>query len=100
MNVNLWAQELAGTRAGTGVGALLAWLITHVYSRRAVRDMARQRDQVQRYNRVLTALFHAWEEQGLVELARDPQGEITGGRVRSQGAPKAVLAGTDSPARP
>ena len=102
MNVNLWAQELAGTLAGTVVGALLAWLITHVYSRRAVRDMSRQRDQVQRYNRVLTALFHTWEEQGLVELARDPQGEITGGRVRSQGTSKAVLtaaAGADSPAR-
>lgn len=94
MNVNLWVQQLGGTLAGTVVGALLAWLITHVYARKATRDMARKRDQLQRYNRVLTTLFHTWEEQGLVELARDSEGEITGGRVmRPQSASKAVTGG-------
>lgn len=90
----LWIQELAGTLSGTVVGALLAWLIAHVYARKAARDLARQRDQAQRYNRVLTALFRAWEEQGLVELARDPKGEITGGRViRSQSGAQALAGG-------
>ncbi len=87
MNPNLlWIQELAGTLAGTVVGALLAWLITHIYAHRATREMARQRDELERYNRVLTALFHAWEEQGLVELSRDHDGQITGGRIHPPGA--------------
>lgn len=85
MTVNLWVQNLAGTLAGTVVGALLAWLITHIYAHKATRDMARQRDELERYNRVLTVLFHTWEEQGLVELSRDPKGEITAGRIRPQG---------------
>lgn len=104
MNANLlWIQELAGTLAGTIVGALLAWLITHVYARKATKDMARERDRLQRYNRVLTALFHAWEEEGLVELARDPKGDITNGRiVRPQRMAPAVLGentGADPPPR-
>ena len=82
MNTDLlWIEELASTLSGIVVGALLAWLITHVYARKAVRDMARQRDQAQWYNRVLTALFRRWEEQGLVELSRDSKGELTDGRV-------------------
>lgn len=95
MNTDLvWIQELAATLAGTVVGALLAWLITHVYAHRATRAMARQRDELERYNRVLTALFQTWEEEGLVELARDPKGEITGGRVRAHGASTAVVGGS------
>lgn len=95
MNGNLlWIQELAGTLAGTVVGALLAWLITHVYARKALRDMTRERDRLERYNRVLTALFRTWEEQGLVELARDPKGEITGGRIVRPHSGTPAVAGT------
>jgi len=96
MNANLlWIHELASTLAGTVVGALLAWLITHVYARKALRDMTRQRDRLERYNRVLTALFKTWEDQGHVELARDPKGEITGGRVvQPPGSAPAAAAGT------
>lgn len=95
MNANLlWIQELAATLAGTVVGALLAWLITHVYARKALRDMTRERDRLERYNRVLTALFRSWEEQGHVELARDPKGEITGGRVLRPQSAVPTVAGS------
>lgn len=86
MTMSLWAQQIGGTLAGVVVGGLLAWLISHVYAHRATRNMARQRDELARYNRVLTALFHTWEEQGLVELSRDSAGEITGGRIRPSAA--------------
>ena len=101
MNTDLlWIQELAGTLSGTVVGALLAWLIAHVYARKAARDVTRQRDQAERYNRVLTALFRTWEEQGLVELARDPKGEITGGRVIPPQSSTQAVAGRPAGTRP
>lgn len=73
---------LVSTLAGTVLGALIAWLLTHLYARLAVRDLRKQREQLERYNRTLTTFLKAWEEQGHVELSRNDRGEITGGRLR------------------
>ncbi len=99
MNANLlWIQELGGTLAGTVVGALIAWLIAHVYARKSARDLMRQRDRLERYNQVLTTLFRTWEEQGLIELTRDPKGEVIGGRViRAHDTAPAVSGGKPGP---
>jgi hypothetical protein len=73
---------LVSTLAGTVLGALIAWLLTHVYARLAVRDLRKQREQLERQTRTLTTFLKAWEEQGSVELLRNDRGEITGGRLR------------------
>lgn len=72
---------LVSTLAGTVLGALIAWLLTHLYARLALRDLRKQRDQFERYSRTLTNLLKSWEEHGQVELTRDTRGEITGGRI-------------------
>ena len=72
---------LLSTLAGTVLGALIAWLLTHLYARLALREVRKQRDQLERYNRTLTVLLKGWEDQGQVELSRNARGEISGGRV-------------------
>ena len=72
---------LVCTLSGTLLGALIAWLLTHVYARQALREARRQREAAERYTRTLTALLKNWENQGRVELSRDEHGEITGGQI-------------------
>jgi hypothetical protein len=73
--MDVWVPNLASA----GIGALLGWAITHAYYRRANRN-------AERYLRMLTTLLLAGEEQGHYELARNENGEVTGGRViRGQG---------------
>lgn len=81
---------LLSTLAGTVLGALIAWLLTHLYARLALRDMRRQRDQLERYNRTLATLLKSWEDQGHLELSRNARGEITGGRLVPAVGPPAL----------
>ena len=97
--MNQVLPTLVSTLAGTVLGALIAWLLTHLYARLALRDLRRQRDQVERYNRTLTTLLKAWEDQGHVELSRNARGEITSGRLTSPGAP-ALTNQSDSSGAP
>ncbi|MHB1870923.1 MAG: LapA family protein [Steroidobacteraceae bacterium] len=87
---------LVCTLAGTVLGALIAWLLTHLYARLALRELRKQRDQLERYNRSLSTLLKSWEDQGQVELARNAREEITDGRVLPTGAtdPSASGSGT------
>lgn len=86
---------LVSTLAGTVLGALIAWLLTHVYARLALRELRKQRDQLERYNRSLSTLLKSWEDQGQVELTRNAREEITGGRLLPTGAgPSASGPGT------
>ena len=87
---------LVSTLAGTVLGALIAWLLTHVYARLAVRDVRKQREQLERYNRTLTTFLKTWEEQGHVELLRNDRGEITGGRLRLPSGPAALADQSDA----
>lgn len=86
---------LLSTLAGTVLGALIAWLLTHLYARLALREMRKQRDQFERYNRTLTMLFKGWEDQGHVELSRNARGEVSGGRVLGGGS-GALVESTES----
>lgn len=72
---------LVATLAGTVVGALIAWLLTHLYARLALREMRKKLEQFERYNSTLTNLLKSWEDRGQIELSRNARGEITGGRV-------------------
>jgi uncharacterized membrane protein YccC len=72
---------LLSTLAGTVLGALIAWLLTHLYARLALREVRKQRDQLERYNRTLTMLLKGWEDHGQVELSRNARGEVSGGRI-------------------
>lgn len=74
---------LLSTLAGTVLGALIAWLLMHLYARLSLREMRKQRDHLERYNRTLTQLLKSWEDQGHVELSRDARTDISGGRVLS-----------------
>ena len=87
---------LVSTLAGTVLGALIARLLTHVYARLALRELRKQRDQLERYNRSLSTLLKSWEDQGQVELTRNAREEITGGRLLPTGAtgPSASGPGT------
>ena len=86
---------LVCTLSGTLLGALIAWLLTHVYARQALRELRRQHDEADRYGRTLTTLLKNWENQGRVELSRDERGEITGGHVVLAGAAPAVAPRKD-----
>ncbi len=81
---------LVSTLAGTVVGALIAWLLTHLYARLALREVRKQRDQMERYNKTLTTLLTGWEDQRQVELSRNARGEIAGGRVVPPGGAPAL----------
>ncbi len=72
---------LVCTLSGTLLGALIAWLLTHVYARQALREARRQHEAAERYTRMLTTLLKNWENQGRVELSRDEHGVITGGQI-------------------
>ncbi len=72
---------LVCTLSGTLLGALIAWLLTHVYARQALREARRQREAAERYTRALTTLLINWENQGRVELSHDEHGAITGGQI-------------------
>ena len=76
---------LVCTLSGTLLGALIAWLLTHVYARQALREARRQREAAERYTRTLTTLLKSWENQGRVELSRDEHGVITGGQILLEG---------------
>lgn len=78
---------LVSTLSGTVLGALIAWLLTHLYARLALREVRKQREQSERYNRSLTMLLKSWEDQGQVELSRNARGEISGGRILAGAAP-------------
>jgi uncharacterized membrane protein YccC len=73
---------LVCTLAGTLLGALIAWILTHIYARQALRDARRQREAAERLSRTLTDLLTTWENQGHIELTRDAHGVITGGGIR------------------
>lgn len=91
---------VVSTLAGTVLGALIAWLLTHLYARLALRDVRKQRDQMERYNRTLTTLLKNWEDQGQVELSRNARGEIAGGRVVPSGGAPALTDRSESGASP
>ena len=76
---------LVCTLSGTLLGALIAWLLTHVYARQALREARREREAAERYTRSLITLLKNWENQGRVELSRDEDGEITGGQIQLEG---------------
>lgn len=87
---------LVSTLAGTVLGALIAWLLTHLYARMALRDLRKQREQLERYNGTLTTLLKSWEDHGQVELLRDERGAIKSGRIVASGGAGAV-AGQPQP---
>jgi hypothetical protein len=76
---------LVCTLSGTLLGALIAWLLTHVYARQALREARREREAAQHYTRSLITLLKNWENQGRVVLSRDEHGEITGGQIVLEG---------------
>ena len=90
---------LVSTLAGTVLGALIAWLLTHLYARLALRELRKQRDQLERYNRSLSALLKSWEDHGQVELARNAREEITGGRVLPTGTTEPSPSGSGTALR-
>jgi hypothetical protein len=77
------------------VGAVLGGVIALYFARVAARDTQRQLELAQQQltiavqqtqvselqSRMMRTLLVTAEEQGLVKLARDAKGEITGGRV-------------------
>lgn len=81
---------LVCTLSGTLLGAFIAWLLTHVYARQALRQARRQGEAAERSTRALTTLLNDWESQGRVELARDEHGVITGGQIRLEGGTAAA----------
>jgi hypothetical protein len=56
------------------LGSLIGWGVSAYYAREADKDTQRQ-------ERMLTTLLLTAEQQGVVKLARDAKGGITGGRV-------------------
>ncbi len=90
---------LVSTLAGTVLGALIAWLLTHLYARLALRELRKQREQLERYNRTLIQLLKAWEDQGQVELSRNARDENTSGRLVPTGTAVTVREPSD-PATP
>ncbi len=87
---------LVSTLAGTVLGALIAWLLTHLYARLALREQRKAREQLERYNRTLTQLLKAWEDQGQVELSRNTRDEITSGRIVPIGSASGLPATSDT----
>jgi hypothetical protein len=67
---NTWFQNSVFTL----LGILAGWGISVYFAHDAAKDTERQ-------TRMLTTLLETAEQNGLVKLARDAKGEITGGRV-------------------
>jgi hypothetical protein len=92
------------------VGAFAALAVSVYYAREASRDAQRQITMLERQNRMLQTLLITMEEDkgGALELARDKDGNITGGRVIplqaaavvSSSAVGNLTAALASPARP
>jgi gas vesicle protein len=71
---NSWFQGTVFLLAGAAIGGVVGWATSAYFARESDRD-------TQRELRMMTTLLLTAEEQGLVKLARDAKGEITGGRI-------------------
>jgi hypothetical protein len=71
---NSWFQGTVFLLAGAAVGGVVGWETSAYFARESDRD-------TQRELRMMTTLLLTAEQQGLVKLARDAKGDITGGRV-------------------
>jgi hypothetical protein len=78
---NTWAQGTIFAVAGIVAEGLLGWGTSAYFAREAAKDTDEQLRIAERQSRVLTTLLETTEENGLVKMARDAKGEITGGRV-------------------
>jgi hypothetical protein len=71
---NSWFQGTVFLLAGAAIGGVVGWETSAYFARESDRD-------TQRELRMMSTLLLTAEEQGLVKLARDAKGDITGGRV-------------------
>jgi peptidoglycan biosynthesis protein MviN/MurJ (putative lipid II flippase) len=68
--------SIIGTSIGVVIGAVVAWVVTYVYYRRAGDAL---RDESEKLRKLTMKVLRGLEEAGLIRLARDPDGNLTGG---------------------
>jgi hypothetical protein len=81
-NPNHWSSLLTlQTLLPLAAGAVIGWCGNWYFYHRSVRDAEVQARSMETQLRISRTLLEIFERQGDIELARDADGNITGGRV-------------------
>ena len=69
-----WSNFLSSF-IGTAIGAIITWVVSKVYYERASKDL---KNETQRLRKLNVMILEGMEIGGLVQLARDGNGNIIG----------------------